>query len=86
MRVRTRFWIECMLASISGAVLLLTVLWHDWLEALGLSLDGGNGSAEWLIVGILAGCFLAFAIAARVEWRTARKVDARPASAVARSG
>jgi hypothetical protein len=85
-RVRALFWIECVLASISGALLLLTVLWHDWLEALGLNLDGGNGSAEWLIVGLLAGCSLALALAARVEWRKSSEVDARPVSSVVRSG
>lgn len=68
-RVRARFWIETALAALTGALVVLTLFWHDWLEALGFDPDNHSGAAEWLIVGALFVLFVAFAVSARLEWR-----------------
>jgi tetrahydromethanopterin S-methyltransferase subunit E len=68
-KMRTRFWVETILAAVTGALFVLTLFWHDWLEALGFNLDNHNGTAEWLIVaGILVVCIV-FVLLARLEWR-----------------
>lgn len=70
-RHRTRFWVETGGASLTGALFVLTLVWHDWLEALGFDPDHGNGSAEWAIVAVLLAVSLSLAAAARWEWRHA---------------
>jgi hypothetical protein len=47
--LRRRFWLEIMLGSITGCLAVVTLFWHDWIEAVfGVDPDSGNGSAEWL--------------------------------------
>jgi DMSO/TMAO reductase YedYZ heme-binding membrane subunit len=70
-RVRRRFWIEATLASVTGVMFVVTLFWHEWLEAFGFDPDHGDGSAEWLIVAVLAVVCLAFTTVARLEWRRA---------------
>jgi hypothetical protein len=70
---RTRFWLETVLATTSGALGLLTILWHDWLEAFGWDPDNGNGVVEWLIAVGLIAIALASALAARQEHLTQRR-------------
>lgn len=70
-RPRGRFWVDTTLAGLSGALFVLTIFWHDWLEALGFDPDHHNGSAERWIVGALFVVFIAFSVSARVEWRRA---------------
>jgi Na+-translocating ferredoxin:NAD+ oxidoreductase RnfA subunit len=66
-----RFWIEGALGAVTGLLAVLTAIWRDWLEVFGIAADYRGGSTEWLIVGVLFVSFLAFAIAAGVEWRRA---------------
>jgi hypothetical protein len=66
-----RFWIESTLAAVTGLLAVLTAIWRDWLEVFGIAPDYHSGSTEWLIIGVLFVSFLAFALAARVEWRRA---------------
>ena len=68
-RLGMRFWIKLSLATITGLLATLTLFWHDWLEAFGIEPDGGNGSVEWLIVGLLFVCAVAFGTSAGLEWR-----------------
>ena len=71
--LRSRFWIESILASITGIFAIVTLFWHDWIETIfGVDPDKGNGSAEWLVVLILAIITLSLAFGARLEWRRAR--------------
>jgi hypothetical protein len=67
--LRARFWIESTLAGVSGLLWVVTLFWHDWLEAFGFDPDHGDGSAERLIVGALLAVSVAFAAVARIEWR-----------------
>ena len=49
--LRNRFWIESILGSITGILAVVTIFWHDWIEAVfGADPDEGNGSAEWLVI------------------------------------
>ncbi len=67
---RIRFWLEACLGVISAALLLLTLLKPDWIEAVfGIDPDAGNGSVEWAIVGVLFVATIAASALARLEWR-----------------
>lgn len=68
--VRLRFWLETGLASLTGALAILTLFWRDWIEALtGFDPDHHSGSAEWGIVVGLAVVSVVLFLAARAEWR-----------------
>jgi hypothetical protein len=75
--LRTRFWVEAGLAVLTGALFVLTLFWHDWLEAFGWDPDNHSGTLEWLIVaGLLVLC-LVFSLSARVEWRRRHRLTVR---------
>jgi hypothetical protein len=74
--LRYRFWLESILALLSGALGIVTIFWQDWIETLfGVDPDGGNGTAEWLIVLILLLLASVLAVRARLEWRRAQAVS-----------
>ena len=71
--LRYRFWLESILGSITGVVAVVTLFWHDWIEAVfGVDPDKSNGSAEWLVVLVLLVLTLALAVGTRLEWRRAQ--------------
>lgn len=71
--LRHRFWLESVSGSVTGMVAIVTLLWHDWIEAVfGTHPDSGNGSAEWLVVLVLFLVTVALATGARREWRRAQ--------------
>ncbi len=70
-RLGARFWVEVALASITGFLFVLTLFWHDWIEVFGIEPDGGDGSFEWMLVGVLFACTLVLTAAAGWEWRRA---------------
>jgi hypothetical protein len=75
--VRRRFWIEAVLGTASFALLVLTLIWHDWIETVfGADPDRGSGYAEWLIVAILALVTVTFAVLARIDFRRLRAAAA----------
>jgi hypothetical protein len=71
--LRHLFWLEIVLGLSTGALSVVTVFWHDWIEAVfGVDPDKGTGSSEWLVV---IGLLIATAIlvsGAGFEWRRAR--------------
>ena len=70
--VRLRFWLEAVLGAASFILMIITLISHDWIEILfGIDPDGGNGTLEWAIVGVLAVCALATGGLAHREWRRA---------------
>jgi hypothetical protein len=74
-QLRLRLWLEAGLATATGVLFVITLVWKDWIErAFGLELDGGNGSLEWLIVGVLFVVTVALIVLARSEWRRSRTV------------
>jgi hypothetical protein len=76
-RLNRRFWSMAGLACASALLLLMTVLWKDWIEIVfRVDPDQGSGRAEWLIVLLASAATVTFAICARIEWRQARSVAA----------
>jgi hypothetical protein len=75
-RLRTRFWLESAIGSVTGAMTVVTLFWHDWIEAVfRVDPDQGNGSAEWLVVVVLAALTVLFVFGARHEWRRAQVAE-----------
>jgi hypothetical protein len=72
-----RFWFETAMATASGALLLVTLVWRDWIETLfGVDPDQHNGSLEWFIVGGLLVLTVVLFSVARTELRKPRAVPA----------
>jgi hypothetical protein len=64
------FWVEAILAPMTGALGLLTLVWQEWIEAIfRVDPDGGDGSLEWAIVAVLFAATLTLMLMARAEWR-----------------
>lgn len=84
-RTKLRFRIEAALAALSALLLVLTLIWRDWIEIVfGIDPDRGSGELEWAIV---AACALAALIAgalARADWRLIRASADRGATIEAR--
>ena len=73
-RLRSRFWFEAIAGVVCAAAFLLTLAWPEWIEeVLRVDPDGGSGAVEWLLVAGLAIVALAASVAARTEWRRARR-------------
>lgn len=71
--MRLRFWLEAGMATITSVLLVITLLWEDWVEEVfGISPDGGDGSLELWIVGTLLVVTIVLFVLARAEWRRAR--------------
>jgi len=67
-----RFWTESVLASVTGFLTILTLVWRDWVEGVfGFDPDHHNGSFEWELVGVCALATVIFSLLARREWRRA---------------
>ncbi|MEU6626048.1 ABC transporter permease [Streptomyces litmocidini] len=72
-RVRARGWLESAAAAVSAVVLVLTLVWHDWIERVfGVEPDQGSGSLEWAVVAVALCATIVFSLLARSEWRRAR--------------
>jgi hypothetical protein len=68
--VRRRFWWEAALATLTGLLLLLTIVTPQWIEEVfGVDPDGGSGALEWAIVAALAVLTAGFSLTAWLEWR-----------------
>lgn len=61
------------LAVVSVVLLVLTLAWSDWIEALfGVDPDHGDGSLEWVVVGSTAVAAIVFSPLAARRWRLGR--------------
>jgi hypothetical protein len=67
-----RWKIEAAAAALFAFGAVLTALVPQWMEALGFDPDHGDGSAEWILVGLFGVAFLASAIASSVHLRVLR--------------
>jgi len=71
-QLRRRFWTETVMATASAVLLLLTILWSNWIELVfRIDPDQHNGSLERLIVVVLIASTVLLAGAARRELRQA---------------
>ena len=68
--LRRRYWFELGLAVLAGALAVLTLVNHEWIEvAFGVDPDQGSGALEWGIVFATAGIAVISGLAARAERR-----------------
>jgi hypothetical protein len=64
------FWVEALLALGNAILLVMTLLWKDWIEIVfNVDPDAGSGALEWGIVGVTLVLTIAFVMLARSEWR-----------------
>jgi undecaprenyl pyrophosphate phosphatase UppP len=67
---RVRVVAETAIALFASALGVLTIFWHDWIEALtGWDPDHYNGGLEWMIVAVLLVIAAAVGATARRDWR-----------------
>jgi len=67
---KVRVGLEAAVALLAGCLGVVTIFWHDWIEAItGWDPDQHSGSAEWLIVVGLLIVAVAVGTAARRHWR-----------------
>jgi uncharacterized membrane protein YedE/YeeE len=70
--MRIRFWIECFAFVAAIALAALTLVWHDWIEAVfGVDPDSHSGVLEVAVTLVAAGIAVLMAFMARAEWRRA---------------
>jgi hypothetical protein len=73
-----RAQLEAVVALCAGALGILTIFWHDWIEALtGWDPDHHNGSVEWIIVVVLLAISVVLGATARRHWRLATAVPGK---------
>jgi hypothetical protein len=71
--LRSRFWLETGMALVAGILIVVTLVWYDWIEIIfNVDPHQGSGLLEWLIVGALLVVTIALSILARYEWRKAQ--------------
>jgi hypothetical protein len=72
---KVRAQLEAAVALCAGILGILTIFWHDWIEALtGWDPDHHNGTVEWIIVIALLAVSVAMGLAARRHWRLLAEV------------
>jgi hypothetical protein len=65
--------VEAVLAALFAGLAIVTAFWPTWMETvLRIDPDGGDGSAEWLVVGLLGAASIAAAILARRDYRVVK--------------
>lgn len=68
---KARVRAETTIASCAGSLGILTIFWHDWIEALtGWDPDHHNGRFEWFIVVALLAVAATLSAAARRDWKS----------------
>jgi undecaprenyl pyrophosphate phosphatase UppP len=76
---RVRVGLETAIALFASALGVLTIFWHDWIEALtGWDPDHHNGTFEWLIVVGLLVIAAVVGAAARRDWRVRAAASQTP--------
>ena len=69
-----RVRIEVVLSALLGTATIVTAIWPTWIEGVfGVDPDGGNGTAEWWIVAVLAVITVAAAALARRDLSVVRR-------------
>jgi hypothetical protein len=57
-------------ALCAGILGILTIFWHDWIEALtGWDPDQQNGTVEWIVVAGLLAVAVAMGLVAHRHWK-----------------
>jgi hypothetical protein len=73
-----RAQLETAVALFAGILGILTIFWHDWIEALrGWDPDNHNGTVEWIVVAGLLAVSAAIGLVARRHWRLLAEVPGK---------
>jgi hypothetical protein len=77
--IRARFLVEAALGSLALVVLVVTLIWRDWIEALfRIDPDAGSGSVErFVALGCGASALILAAVSSR-EWRRSTRLERAP--------
>ena len=74
-RSKVRAQLEAVVALCAGILGILTIFWHDWIEALtGWDPDKGDGTAEWIVVIGLLTVSAAMGLVACRHWRLVAEI------------
>ena len=77
-RSKVRAQLETAIALFAGILGILTIFWHDWIEALtGWDPDNHNGTVEWIVVAGLLAVSAAIDLVARRHWRLLAEVPGK---------
>lgn len=77
-RSKVRAQLETAVALLAGILGILTIFWHDWIEALtGWDPDQHNGTVEWIVVVGLLAVSAAIGLVARRHWRLLAEVPGK---------
>jgi hypothetical protein len=77
-RSKVRAQLEAIVALCAGILGILTIFWHDWIEALtGWDPDHHNGSVEWIVVIGLVALSAAMGLVARRHWKLLAEVPGK---------
>jgi hypothetical protein len=69
-QLKPLFWVETVLALVNVVLLVMTLVWNDWIEIVfKVDPDAGSGALEWGIVAVTLLLTLVFLVLARNEWR-----------------
>jgi hypothetical protein len=69
-RLRRRLRVEVVLAVVSAALCVLTLVFPEWIEEMtGLEPDAGSGALEWIVAGVFLAAALVSALLARRDYR-----------------
>jgi hypothetical protein len=70
--------LESIIALCAGILGILTIFWHDWIEALtGWDPDQHNGTVEWIVVAGLLAVAVTMGLAARHHWKLQTQVPGK---------
>jgi hypothetical protein len=73
--LRARFWLEVLLAVLTGAAAIATIIWPAWIELVfGAEPDEGSGTVELAITVTIAIVSVFLSAAAGTEWRRGWRV------------
>jgi hypothetical protein len=69
-RLRARFWIQTVLATLNAVLFVCTAIWPQWIELVfAVDPDDGSGALEAGVVVLLLLLTLICGALARAEWR-----------------
>jgi hypothetical protein len=70
LKIRAR--LEFAVSVVAGILGILTIFWHDWIEALtGWDPDQHSGAVEWTIVALLLTVSVLVGLVGRRDWKLA---------------
>jgi hypothetical protein len=74
--IRARFRVEVGLCFLSLVLLVVTLIWRDWIEVVfRVDPDAGSGSLEWFVAVGCGAAALILAVVSSREWRQSTRLE-----------